>query len=76
MEFQGSPLLSNEISGFDINDEAKNEKIINYKEIKKIAEQCLNMEELEPELLNKLIEKIEYYKGKKIKITYKFMEHK
>jgi len=25
MEFQGSPLLSNEISGFDINDEAKNE---------------------------------------------------
>ena len=32
MEFQGSPLLSNEISGFDINDEAKNE---NYtKELK------------------------------------------
>ena len=25
MEFQGSPLLSNEISGFDINDEEKNE---------------------------------------------------
>ena len=25
MEFQGSPLLSNEISGIDINDEAKNE---------------------------------------------------
>ena len=25
MEYQGSPLLSNEISGFDINDEAKNE---------------------------------------------------
>lgn len=57
-------------------NEANNEKIINYKEIKKIAEQCLNMEELEPELLNKLIEKIEYYKGKKIKITYKFMENK
>ena len=32
MEFQGSPLLSNEISGFDINDEAKND---NYsKELK------------------------------------------
>jgi ribonuclease HIII len=25
MEFQGSPLLSNEISGYDINDEEKNE---------------------------------------------------
>ena len=25
MDFQGSPLLSNEISGIDINDEAKNE---------------------------------------------------
>ena len=32
MEFQGSPLLSNEISGFDINDEVKND---NYsKELK------------------------------------------
>ena len=32
MDFQGSPLLSNEISGFDINDEAKND---NYsKELK------------------------------------------
>ena len=37
MEFQGSPLLSNEISGFDINDEAKNE---NYtKELKVLYDQ-------------------------------------
>lgn len=57
-------------------DEANNEKIINYKEIKKLAEKCIDMEELEPELLNKLIEKIEFFKGKKIKITYKFMEYK
>ncbi|MBQ3414086.1 MAG: recombinase family protein [Clostridia bacterium] len=57
-------------------EEANREKIINYKEIKKIAEQCLNMDELEPELLNKLIDRIEYLKGKKIKIRYKFMEYK
>ena len=37
MEFQGSPLLSNEISGFDINDEANNE---NYtKELKVLYDQ-------------------------------------
>ena len=29
MEFQGSPLLSNEISGFDINDEEKNKNYSN-----------------------------------------------
>ena len=30
-------------------DEANNEKIIKYKEIKKLAEKCIDMEELEPE---------------------------
>lgn len=57
-------------------EEAKNEKVINYKEIKKVAEQCLNMEELDPELLNKLVDRIEYFRGKKIKIRYKFTECK
>ena len=52
------------------------EKVIDYRHIKKIAEQCLAMEELDPQLLNKLIDRIEYFKGKKIKIKYKFMENK
>ena len=57
-------------------EKLNNEKIIDYRHIKKIAEECLNMEELKPELLDKLIDRIEYFKGKKIKIKYKFMENK
>lgn len=59
-------------------EKANSEKIVDYKYIKKIAEQCLDVEKLEQnqELLNKLIDRIEYYKGKKIKIKYKFMENK
>ncbi len=59
-------------------EKANNEKVIDYRYIKKIAEQCLNMESLDQnqELLNKLIDRIEYYKDKKIKIKYKFMECK
>lgn len=57
-------------------EKANNEKLIEYKRIKEIAKQCLNMEELDQKLLNKLIDRVEYYKGKKIKIIYKFMESK
>ena len=57
-------------------EKLNNEKIIDYRHIKKIAEECLDMEELKPELLDKLIDRIEYFKGKKIKIKYKFMENK
>ena len=59
-------------------EKANNEKVVDYRYIKKIAEQCLNIESLDQnqELLNKLIDRIEYYKGKKIKIKYKFMECK
>ena len=34
------------------------------------------MEELEPALLEKLIDRIEYFKGRKIKIKFKFTESK
>lgn len=59
-------------------EQVNKEKVIEYRKIKKIAEQCLNIESLEQnqELLSKLIDRIEYYKGKKIKIKYKFMECK
>ncbi len=52
-----------------------NQKMISYKEIKKISKKCLDMEKLNPDLLNKLIDKIEYSKGRKIKIKFKFMEN-
>lgn len=59
-------------------EKVNNEKVVDYKYIKKIAEQFLNLENIEQngELLNKLIDRIEYFKGKKIKIKYKFMEYK
>ena len=38
--------------------ELDNDKIIDYRKIKKLAEECLNMEELEPALLEKLIDRI------------------
>lgn len=56
--------------------ELDNDKIIDYRKIKKLAEECLNMEELEPALLEKLIDRIEYFKGRKIKIKFKFTESK
>lgn len=55
--------------------EANGQKIINYVEIKKLAEKCLQMEELDEQLLDKLIDRIEF-KGKQVKIKYKFMENK
>ncbi|MBO5003932.1 MAG: hypothetical protein J6D03_01445 [Clostridia bacterium] len=53
------------------------EKVVEYRYIKKIAEQVLNLENIEQneELLNKLIDRIEYFKGKEIKIKYKFIEN-
>lgn len=59
-------------------EKVNNEKVVDYKYIKKIAEQFLNLENIEQneELLNKLIDRIEYFKGKKINIKYKFMENK
>lgn len=58
-------------------EKVNNEKVVEYSYIKKIAEQCLNIEDIEQneELLGKLIDRIEYFKGKKIKIKYKFMEN-
>lgn len=58
-------------------EKTNNEKVVDYKYIEKIAEQCLNIEELDEnkELLDKLIDRIEYFKGKHINIKYKFMEN-
>ena len=55
MEFQGSPLLSNEISGFDINDEEKNE---NYtKELQKLYEEIReDLRQIDPYNTNKVSE--------------------
>ena len=47
-----------------------------YSYIKKVAEKCLSMEEPDKDLLNKLIDRIEYNKDKKITIKYKFSECK
>lgn len=54
------------------------EKMVDYSYIKKVAEQYLNIDDLENnlDLLDKLIDRIEYFKGKKIKIKYKFTECK
>ena len=57
-------------------EKADKEKVIDYKQIKKLAEEWLNLKDLEnKELLSKLIDRIEYKKGKKIKIKFKFMEN-
>lgn len=56
--------------------EMNNDKIIDYRKIKKLAEECLNMEKLDSTLLEKLIDRIEYFKGRKIKIKFKFTENK
>lgn len=56
-------------------NETKNEKLVSYAHIKKIADECLNMEELKEDLLEKLIDRIEF-QGRNIKIKYKFMENK
>ena len=55
MEFQGSPLLSNEISGFDINDEEKNE---NYtKELQILYEEIReDLKKIDPYNTNKVSE--------------------
>lgn len=49
------------------------EKMSEFSNIKQITDQCLKMEKLDKELLNKLIKKIEYFKDRKIKIKYKFI---
>ena len=55
MEFQGSPLLSNEISGFDINDEAKND---NYsKELKVLYDEIReDLKKIDPNNIGKVSE--------------------
>ena len=55
MEFQGSPLLSNEISGFDINDEAKND---NYsKELKVLYDEIReDLKKIDPNNIGKVPE--------------------
>ena len=55
MEFQGSPLLSNEISGFDINDEAKND---NYsKELKVLYDEIReDLRKIDPNNIGKVSE--------------------
>ena len=55
MEFQGSPLLSNEISGFDINDEAKND---NYsKELKVLYDEIReDLRKIDPNKIGKVSE--------------------
>lgn len=55
--------------------EIEGQKVVSYTHIKKIADECLKMENLDEELLGKLIERIEY-NGRKIRIKYKFMEYK
>lgn len=55
--------------------QVESKKVVNYRHIKKIADECLNMEKLEEDLLTKLIERIEY-NGRNIKIKYRFMENK
>lgn len=57
------------------NDLEKEEtkKVVNYNHIKKIADEWLKTEKIDEELIEKLVERIEY-KGRNIKIKYKFME--
>lgn len=55
--------------------QVESKKVVDYRHIKKIADECLNMKELKEDLLNKLIERIEYDR-RNIKIKYKFMENK
>lgn len=54
--------------------ECDNKKIISFPKVKKIADECLKLEECNKELLSKLIDRIEYTRDKKIIIKYKFTE--
>ena len=56
-------------------EELKNEKIVSYEHIKKIADEFLKMDSITEEIMGKLIDRIEY-NGRNIKIKYKFMEYK
>lgn len=69
-------MLKNIISLKSELEEIDKQKIVNYSYIKKVAEECLSMEELDKDLLNRLIDRIEYNKDKKITIKYKFTECK
>ncbi len=62
-----------------LNKELKkndNQKNFSYNYMKKAVESFLRFENIEEDLLTKLIDKIEFVKGKMIKIKYKFMENK
>ena len=56
-------------------EEIKNEKVISYEHIKKIADEFLKMDNISEELMGKFIDRIEY-QGRNIKIKFKFMEYK
>lgn len=51
-------------------------KIIKYDKIRKIAGECLKLENVNKEVLNQLIDKVEFTEDKQIKIRYKFAEYK
>lgn len=55
-------------------EETEKYKTINYKQIKKIASECLNTDKLDEKLLSKLIDRIEYTKDRKIIIKFRFAE--
>ena len=64
----------NEINKLKIdleNEETK--KVVSYSHIKKLADKWLNSDELDEELIQRLIERIEF-KGRNINIKYKFMK--
>ncbi len=50
----------------------ESKKVIDYGELKKFAEVFLKMENPSKETISKLVDKITIYKGRKIKIKYKF----
>ncbi len=56
-------------------DEVANEKLMSYKEIKKIADDCLKTDCLNEELLSKIVDRIEY-DGRNVKIKFNFTEHR
>lgn len=71
--------ILNTINKLKLNlQEANSNKMVKYSQIKKIADECLNMNEPNKELLNKLIDRIEYTTGEKAKIIikYKFTDYK
>lgn len=54
----------------------KDVKIMKYEKIKKVVEECLNLENVDKAVLNKLIDRVEFTEDKQIRIKYKFREYK